>query len=451
MKNRLIFKEGISRPVNIYLPGSKSQSNRALILAHQCNLNFNQISGLSESRDTQLLLSNLVKLDSLRNQLQKKGPFLDWAHYQLSENEIDQLTVQSSNELQEFEFDFMDAGTPARFILAYFSALGILTKLNGNDSLQNRTMQPLIDVLESGGAKFEYTKKAGHFPISITKGLWSFPKTPINRTQSSQFVSALMLIAPIYPGDKEIQLLGEIHSDGYIEMTQKVLKDFGIHVNYDKNTQIIHISEGKPKVSTIDIEGDWSSASYFYAICALGKVKQICFPQLKNDSCQGDIKGIHFFEQLGVATEFNEHGCCIQLSGKVVQEINWDLSEVPDLAPTLIITAAALGLNAEIKGIENLKFKECNRIDVMNENLEQFGYSLMQSSNHSDIYFLQKSQIPVITNTNKFIKTHSDHRMAMAFAPMATFYNVEFDDLNCIEKSFPNFWNELQKCNFEII
>ena len=445
LKYRLID----STNIQISLPGSKSQSNRALILAHQAKMNFDYIHNLSQSRDTQLLKSALLKLDALKKIKEENTDFFSWAHYQLNENEVVHLNNHASNQLEEESFDLMDAGTPARLILAYFSALGIITSLTGNESLENRSMQPLIDVLESGGAKYEYTKKSGHFPIAITKGLWSFPKNTINRSQSSQYVSALMLIAPLYPGIKTIQMEGVAHSDGYIGMTQKVMADFGIDCNVDHELQQIVIHDQKPIHSALSIEGDWSSASYFYAVCALTK-NTILIADLEEQSCQGDSLCAKFFKELGVQTTFTKNGCELTYFGKQIESINWDLSGVPDLAPTLIATAAALNIEGTIIGIENLKYKECNRIEVLNKNLAQFGYALLQNPENLDVFYLQKTQELPGEDAIKLIHTHSDHRMAMAFAPLAVQYELEFDDIQCVEKSFPNFWKELQKCNFEI-
>ena len=153
---------------------------------------------------------------------------------------------------------------------------------------------------------------------------------------------------------------------------------------------------------------------------------------------------------MGVQTTFTKNGCELTYFDKQIETIQWDLSGVPDLAPTLIVAAAALKIEGTIFGIENLKYKECNRIDALNENLAQFGYTLLQSSENTDVFYLQKTQESTVEDTIKFIHTHSDHRMAMAFAPLTCMYDLEFDDIQCVEKSFPNFWKELQKCNFEI-
>ncbi len=451
MKKHLTYTPDLNtHKIQINLPGSKSQSNRVLILCHQLAIDLNSIENLSESRDTNILKQTFIKLDSLKHEIEKTSDFFNWAHYNLHDLEVSQLNNHVSNQLSHESFDFMDAGTPARLILAYFSAMGILTNLTGNASLENRSMQPLVDVLESGGAKFEFHKKSGHFPIEITRPLNKFPKAQIDRTLSSQYVSALMLIAPMFKGDKTILITGIEHSTSYIQMTQKVLADFGIVSTLDKNS--IYIEDQQLVVpSKIAIESDWSAAGYFYSVCALIPQSEITINHLTSNSCQGDAACVTFFEDLGVKTSFHELGCTISNTGKTKQSIDWNLSNVPDLAPTLIVTAAALGLEATIEGIENLKFKESNRIDVLNLNLQQFGYELSQKSESFDVFILQKLQnLRPSSDLEIQIQTHSDHRMAMAFAPLAILKNIVIDDIQCVEKSFPNFWDELQKCNFEL-
>jgi 3-phosphoshikimate 1-carboxyvinyltransferase len=451
MKKHLTYTPDLNtHKIQINLPGSKSQSNRVLILCHQLGLDLTLIENLSESRDTSILKQSLLNLNSLKHEIEKTSDFFNWAHYNLHDHEVSQLNNHVSNQLSHESFDFMDAGTPARFILAYFSALGILTKLTGNSSLENRSMQPLVDVLESGGAKFEFHKKSGHFPIEITRPLNKFPNAQINRTMSSQYVSALMLIAPLFKGEKTIQLTGMEHSNSYIQMTQKVLADFGIDSKLDNNS--IYIEDQQLQIpSTISIESDWSAATYFYSVCALIPQSEITINHLTSNSCQGDAACASFFEDLGVVSSFHEQGCTISNNGKTKQSIDWNLSNVPDLAPTLIVTAAALGIEGVIEGIENLKFKESNRIDVLNLNLQQFGYELSQKSESLDVFLLQKMQNFIPQKDQQIqIQTHSDHRIAMAFAPLAILKNIVFDDIQCVEKSFPNFWDELQKCNFEL-
>lgn len=436
------------KTVTINLPGSKSQSNRFLILAHQQNISFDSIQNISDSRDTQLLIRALNKLNQLKDDIEKNTDFFQWTHYQLLDDEVEKLNNHVSNQLQDESFDFLDAGTPARLILAYFSALGIQTQLTGNLSLQNRSMQPLIDVLESGGAKFEFHNKPGHFPLSITRGLYKFPIKPIDRSISSQFVSALMLIAPLFDGVNEIQLQGHSHSSAYIQMTQKVLQNCGIQVAFDEHS--IRISDKPVSIAQpIVIESDWSGASYFYEVCALMPNSTFRINHLFKDSCQGDAACADFFKDLGVETLFDKQGCTISNSLPKKTQINWNLSNVPDLAPALIACSSALNITGRIIGIQNLIYKESDRIESINFNINQLGYEICESQESFDEYYLQKTQPFVPSNFLK-VKTFSDHRIAMAFAPLALHKPLVIDDIQCVEKSFPNFWNELKKCNFEL-
>ncbi len=434
--------------ITINLPGSKSQSNRFLILAHHQNIPFDSIQNISDSRDTQLLIRALTKLNHLKDNIEKNTDFFQWTHYQLLDDEVEKLNNHVSNQLQDEIFDFLDAGTPARLILAYFSALGIQTQLTGNESLQNRSMQPLIDVLESGGAKFEFHNKPGHFPLSITRGLNKFPIKPIDRSVSSQFVSALMLIAPLFKGVNEIQLHGHSHSNAYIQMTQKVLQNCGIQVEFNEHS--IRISDHTASmIQPIVIESDWSAASYFFEVCALNPNSKFRLNHLFKDSCQGDVACSEFFKDLGVQTVFDEQGCIISNNLIKKSQIDWDLSNVPDLAPSLIACASALNISGRITGIQNLIYKESNRIDAINFNINQLGYEICESQESFDKYYLQKTQI--FEPSEKLeVKTFSDHRIAMAFAPLALLNPLLIDDIQCVEKSFPNFWNELKKCNFEL-
>ena len=441
-------KNDPNEPVSIEIPGSKSQSNRMLMLAHQKRANLNLIQNLSDSRDTQLLLKALQKLDLLKNEIEKNVDYFQWSHYQLQEDEVSDLSNHVSNQLQNEKFDMFDAGTPARMLLAYFSALGIQTQLTGNKSLQNRSMQPLIDVLESGGAKFEFHKEPGYFPLSITRGLAKFPSKKIDRSISSQYVSSMMLIAPIFSTENKIEFEGHEHSQSYIEMTKKCMEDCGIQITIVNNSISILSHQFKFPNHFI-IEADWSSASYFYSVCALRPNSNLLIPYLKENSCQGDSACAEFFIDLGVTTVFNQSGCTIAQNISHKSSIDWDLSDVPDLAPTLIATACALDITGKIKGIQNLIYKESNRIESINQIITQLGYIICESSEKFDEYFLQKTEQVSVTKILN-VKTHSDHRIAMAFATLSTKIPVLIDDVKCVEKSFPNFWNELKKCNFEI-
>ncbi len=472
----------LKNDIHILLPGSKSISNRALILAHLNGIPFEQLHGISDSRDTQLLTKALKRLES------------DVA-------------------LEIPQYDFLDAGTPSRFFLA----LAVATKHNciitGNSSLKNRSIQSLVDSLSLWGGSIEFLEKPGFFPVKIqfidkkvdSSELNSFKKTDANfptfkidRSISSQFVSALMLISTTLLGkfsQVELELTGHVHSDSYIEMTASVMRDFGYNIAIQNNKIIV---SGKFNGRTnYTIEADWSSISYFLnqlivqgnaralatadsIITAKDSTKvvldstptqsempidsfKLFFARLKNPSNQGDSNMLKFYSQLGLDFEFDSNGLWAwnrssnsnyELIHKdsTEQMIDWDLSDIPDTVPSLVVALTVLKKPAYLRNIHNLIFKESNRIDVLNENIHRLGFELVQDIQAPNNYTLQPMEslknLHVNSNQKSQIphSTHSDHRMAMAFASILNGPQPEsVDDSSCVEKSFPNFWQELQK------
>ncbi len=392
---------------SIALPLSKSLSNRILILSHFCGLNQHELPLLSDSRDTQLL------------------------HHALYQNSD--------------TFDFMDAGTPSRLALAYFAATGKLCTLTGNSSLKKRSIRPLVDALILGGAEIKYLENEGFFPVRIAKKMTHFPEITIDRSESSQFVSALLLISVLFSGDKHLTLQGTAHSNEYILMTLQTLHEWGIKSAWKNNDLVVFGGQAlRPENSVV--ESDWSAASYFYALQTLQPKNTIFLEGLQSNSIQGDRLIAFIFTHFGVETTFTSNGVQLRfLQKKSTQLETLELSEVPDAVPAIVVAAVGLKQPILLKGIENLKYKESNRIDVMNENLEAFGWQLLPQNNHE--YLLKRINVP---QEKIHIKTHADHRMAMAFCLLATQYNVYLDDIHCVEKSFPQFWKALQSCNFEL-
>jgi 3-phosphoshikimate 1-carboxyvinyltransferase len=393
--------------VKITLPLSKSLSNRILILSHFCRLYEKELPILSDSRDTQLL----------------------------------QKALYSNSE----SLDFMDAGTPSRLALAYFAATGRLVTITGNQSLKNRSIRPLVNALILGGAEIEYLENAGFFPVRITKKLSHFPENPINRSESSQFVTALLLVSVLFSGDKHLYLQGTEHSNEYISMTLQVLKEWGIESSW-KDDVLTVFGGCLTRPLPITVEADWSAASYFYALQAMQPEHSFFLEGLTTASKQGDRALSSIFQQFGVESLFETQGVQLQfVQIKKQNLITLDLADVPDVVPSIVV--AAVGRNQELllKGIQNLKYKESNRIDVMNENLQCFGWQLEAQNDHD--YLLKQTHIP---QEKVYIHTHGDHRMAMAFSLLATKQPLFIDDIECVEKSFPLFWKALQSCNFEL-
>lgn len=391
---------------SIELPGSKSLSNRYLIIRVVANTT-SDLKGLSNARDTRLLMEALSHPSN--------------EHY------------------------FADGATPFRFFLAYAAAAQHPALLTGNQSLYKRSIAPLVETLSSMGAELSYQDQKGFPPIAIKKGVSHFTDIRVQRDISSQFVSALMLVAPVFEGAKTIRLEGPARSGyAYIRMTAYCMAACGVAPQIDENN--ILIPEGKyilPK--TISVEADWSSAAWFYMLCACVPNSEIHIANLQKQSFQGDSKLSDFFERLGVETAFHTNEIVLNNAGRKISEIPiFDLLNNIDLAPALVCTCAFLEIPALFEGLDNLQYKESDRLETLNLNLALFGWQLVQIDKH---WQLQKTGAFLEQNTIS-IRTFSDHRIAMAFAIFALKHTLMFDDATCVEKSFPGFWAQWQKCNF---
>jgi len=350
-------------------------------------------------------------------------------------------------------FNFQDAGTPARFALAYFAAKNRSITLDGNESLRRRSIAPLVDALSMKGAKFEFLKEDGFFPVKIIQGvnknhpLFEAPWT-VDSNESSQYVSALMLISSLEGFPQEIKVNGLDHSWSYIQMTQQILRRWGIPCSLQEGHISIDNNNIKPP-QTIEMEADWSSSAFFYLVSLISG-QSLKFSGLKELSDQGDAIVTNLFEGLGVKTITSKNDTSLIKSGLTISNhAEFDASEYPDLIPVLISTLVYLKIEATIYGIENLKKKESNRIDSINQNIKQLSSQLID--NHDGSYQLKIDREPHISK-KLHILTNSDHRIAMAFAPWACqIPSVYIDDWKCTEKSFPNFWNELQKCGYTLV
>lgn len=409
----LIELQSIKKSISADVPSSKSHSHRAMILSFIASNSLEKIQNLSTARDTQLLIN----------------------------------AIQQLSNSEESTFEFKDAGTPARLFISLCAALNKPVTITGNKSLENRSMKPLIDVLISSGAEILYKKNEGFIPLEIIKGITKFDSITIDRTISSQYVTSLMLIAPLFDGIKTIQLTGDSHSDEYIEMTKSVLTDFGIQCKIENQNKIT-IGAEKPKLpENYTIESDWSSAGYLIALASVMEGVTVEINSLSSNSCQGDAKSLAIWQQLGIA--FEETNGMMRFSrsqSPIPKKSTWDLSQFPDMAPTLIIAAALNQIECSIQGIENLKYKECDRIAALRQILNLIGYSLTGELNH-----YQLTRTGTISSEPIWeIKTQNDHRMAMVGALLSIKNPVIIDHPNCVEKSFPQLWELWQKCNFEL-
>jgi 3-phosphoshikimate 1-carboxyvinyltransferase len=289
----------------------------------------------------------------------------------------------------------------------------------------------MINSLKSMGAEIELMQNT----LTLHKGISGFSEVEIEASQSSQFGSAFMLIAPLFPGEKKIRLTGTIASATYLQMTAKVLKEFGIDSVIDGSE--IRISNGAYLPQKIQIEKDWSAAAFIYALVAVFDGPETIISGLSEDSLQGDIQVTEIFRELGVETIFTANGVIIRRTGSVKRYINFDFEDCPDLAPPVLTACAALNIDVKIRGLENLRFKESDRIDALKSNLNKFGKDLKQDG---DCWILD-SKLPMPASLVQ-IDDYNDHRIAMAFSVFTRTNSIQIQNPDCVNKSFPGFWKE---------
>jgi len=342
--------------------------------------------------------------------------------------------------------DIGHAGTAMRFLTSYFSILKdreiILT---GSKRMQERPIKILVDVLKKIGAKISYTKKEGYPPLKIIGSNLKANNVFLPANVSSQYISSLILLAPILDKGLRIELIGEISSAPYINMTLDILKELGINSFFKKN--IIKITPKKEiKNILYKVESDWSSASYFYSIIALCEDGEIVLNNFNKKSLQGDSCLVKIYDSLGVLTRF-DNGRLI-LSKKKIEvknELNINLIDSPDIAQTIAVTCLGLGLNCNLKGLHTLKIKETDRLVSLKNEITKLGSEVIITENS---FHLNKTNKNI--NKSCLIKTYNDHRMAMAFAPLSVNCPIQIEDFDVVKKSYPNFWSDLENIGFNI-
>ena len=400
------FIEHLSKIVKgkVCLPASKSLSNRALIIQAICKKAFS-ISNLSEAKDTQVLNEALENFTN---------------------------TINTD-----------DAGTSMRFLTAFFSIQKQEVVLRGSKRMHERPIAPLVESLNSLGANISYLEKEGYPPLYIQKGNIQGGTIQINCTISSQFISALLLIAPTLSGGLTINLEGNLVSKSYLEMTLKMMAYFGIEYNW--NSQTIQIKEQQYQAKDIRIENDWSAVTFWLEIVAIAEKAQIELNGLCENSWQGDKKALSIFSKLGVNYQFDNNQLILFKVPKktTINQIN--LIETPDIAQAICCTYAGLQKRLELTGLSTLKIKETDRISTLQSELKKLGLNTEISQNSILLKDFNKH-----TGT-PLIKTHQDHRMAMSFAPLSIcFGKLIIENVGVVKKSYPTFWEELEKVGFTI-
>lgn len=391
---------------SIAISGSKSESNRLLIL--QQLIEGLQIENLSDSDDS----------NHLQHALKTKEELVDIGH----------------------------AGTAMRFLTAYFSVKdGREVVLTGSERMQNRPIAILVDALRELGAEIYYEDKEGYPPIRIKGTQIKKETVQINGNVSSQYISALMLIASSLPNGLEIELMGKITSVPYINMTLKLLHELGVEASFVGH-KIIVKSFSSAREKTIVVESDWSSASYFYSLVALSDVgSQVTLSAYKKDSLQGDSCLAEIYKHFGVDTSFDQHRITIsKVKETNTSKLVLDLKNAPDIAQTIAVTAFGLQVPCELTGLHTLKIKETDRLVALENELTKLGAVISITDESLD---LEKR---TIINPNISIETYHDHRMAMAFAPLALLVPITILDANVVTKSYRNFWNDMQQIGFQI-
>jgi 3-phosphoshikimate 1-carboxyvinyltransferase len=391
----------------IYLTGSKSESNRALIISALSKGKV-QVDNLSEAADTVTLYGILQKLQEIHT--------IDVGH----------------------------AGTAMRFLAAYLATVKGSFELTGSKRMQERPIKLLTEALNALGAKITYGAEYGYPPLIISGGFEQKTRqVSIKGDVSSQYISALLIIAPSLPQGLSLQIEGYLTSEPYVQMTLKMLEEAGINHTWTGN--LIDIPAQEFKTSTLIVEPDWSAASYWYAIVALLKNATVNLPHLKEHSLQGDSRIAEIMRSLGAETSWTAQGLSLSSSGEqqAEQEV-LDLQDCPDLAQTIIVCAAAKGLNLKFTGLETLKIKETNRVKALQNELAKIGVKLLEDNL---IYTLDCSELHFPEKVR--FQTYDDHRMAMAFAPLSIcIKEVEIEDYMVVEKSYPDYWKDLAKAGF---
>lgn len=392
----------------IELPGSKSVTNRALII-NALSQRPARIEGIAYCDDTIAITDALKQCDCAR-------------------------------------IDIGAAGTAMRFLTAYFASMpGVSLTLTGTQRMLCRPIKPLVDSLMQLDANITYLGEDGFPPLSIEGKRLKGGNISIRGDISSQFISALMMIGPTLNGGLNIQLLGEVVSRSYIDMTCEIMRHYGIEVKSDEN--LIAIPEQSYSAPDVFmVEADWSSASYFYELVALTDMQNIKLTGLfsPQHSVQGDSALAQLFNHFGVQTSFNDD-CAVISSGKrnemSDEVLCLNLSTTPDIVPTMVVTACLKGRHFHFCGIHNLRVKESDRIAALTAEMRRLGYVL-----HSDFDSIGWKGERCTSESSPIISTYSDHRMAMAFAPAATIFpGLCIADVGVVNKSFPQFWIEMKK------
>ncbi|MHB9056576.1 MAG: 3-phosphoshikimate 1-carboxyvinyltransferase [Paludibacteraceae bacterium] len=395
--------------LEINLPASKSISNRALIL-NALSYSPYGVENLSDCDDTRAMVS-----------------------------------VFDSNSNR---FDVGAAGTSMRFLTAFLAKTVGEWTITGSERMKQRPIRILVDALNKLGGKIEYIEKEGFPPLRIFGSALTGGEIELDGSVSSQYISALMMIAPYMQKGLTIRLQGNVVSKPYIQMTLKMMEDFGVKVDFTDNAISIKPQSYTPTL--FQVESDWSAASYWYEILSLAGKGKIILNGLKNNSYQGDSQIAEIFKNFGIETEYSENKVILKTNPKPETRnpkmfLN-DFTNIPDLAQTVVVTCCLSNTPFRFSGLESLKIKETNRISALIMELRKLGFVLYEPAEGELTWEGERCE----ANENPVIDTYDDHRMAMAFAPAALVIPIKIANPKVVSKSYPNFWNDLQQITSKI-
>lgn len=391
----------------INLSTSKSISNRLLIIKALCNKEIS-IKNLSISEDTKIIEKALVN----------NGPAIDAGH----------------------------AGTAMRFLTAYFAQKKGEWILTGSERMKNRPINFLVDGLRQLGADIEYLEKDGYPPLKINGKKLSGNYVKIDGSISSQFITAILLIAPTLQSDLILELYNKTGSIPYIKLTLELMSYFGINYTWEDNIITIPNQEYSP--NEITVEADWSGASYWYEMASFANQVDLKIYGLYQNSLQGDAIVSRIYERLGIKTLYIENGIHLTKLDNAVDYFEFDFSDYPDLIQTVVPTCVIKNIPFKLSGAESLKIKETDRIFALQQEIAKFGAEIKETG-HGTIEW--DGKIVSKLDYNIEIDTYVDHRMAMAFAPIAIDKkNLIINDPGVVVKSYPSYWKDLIKAGFEV-
>lgn len=385
--------------LEINLPSSKSISNRALILNALAYSPYD-IQNLSDCDDTRVTVKALDSNDTT--------------------------------------FDIGAAGTSMRFLTAFLSKTVGEWVITGSERMKQRPIKILVDALNSLGARIDYVENEGFPPLRIFGSALTGGEIRLNGGVSSQYISALMMIAPYMQNGLRIILEGKVISVPYILMTKSMMKEYGVDVGFENN--VIDIKPQTYKPIQYKVESDWSAASYWFEVLSIVGNGRIFLKGLNENSSQGDSKVAELFEQLGVSAEYQADGVLLTSNGDCTKRFEYDFVDQPDLAQTFAVTCCLKKIPFHFDGVQSLKIKETNRIAALMAELSKLGYKLFEPAEGQLAWNGDRCK-----STDEIsISTYEDHRMAMSFAPAALVTSLTIEHPEVVSKSYPSFWSDFE-------